>query len=290
MKVLVTGSRGQLGSKVAELLSHEAGCETVATDHQSLDVTREADIRAAVQAHRPDWIVNCTAYNDVEKAEDEPEKAFLLNDAAVGFLAGATAACGARLVHVSTDYVFSGDFGSLARRPYREDDAPAPLSVYGASKLAGERRLLSHEARSLILRTSWLYGGPGKNFLHSILRVGEEAKRAGRPVRVVSDQIGTPTDAWSLAAQIHRLLREDLSGLFHASAGGETSWFELTRQIYRLAGLEVAVEPIRMSDYPSKARRPPYSVLENRRLEQLGLAVLPPWREGLEQAWRRIAR
>lgn len=290
MKVLVTGSEGQLGRKLVDLLSAGARFDVTAADRVTLDITREADVRALVSAVRPDWILSCAAYTDVERAESEPEKAFLVNDTAVGYLADSAALCGARLFHVSTDYVFSGDFHGASRRPYHEDDVPAPLSRYGASKLAGETRLRNHPVRSAIFRTSWLYGGPGRNFLHTMLRVGEESRKAGRPVRVVDDQIGTPTDAWSLAEQICRLLGEDVEGLFHASAEGEASWFDFTREIYRLAGIHVATEPIRTADYPTKARRPPYSVLENRRLGTLGLDVLPPWREGLEKAWRRLRR
>ncbi len=289
MKILVAGKSGQFGSKLVELLCRESRFKVVATDRSALDVTRKSQVDAAIEASRPDWIVNATAYNDVERAESEPEKAQLVNDVAVGYLADAAQTVGARLLHLSTDYVFSGDFGSEPRRPYTEEDLPSPLSCYGASKRLGELRLAAHPAHSVVLRTSWLYGGPGKNFLHTILRVGEEARKEGRAVRVVHDQIGTPTDCWSLAAQVRAVLDTDLRGVFHASSHGEGSWYDFARAIFQRAALEVPVEPIRMRDYPTRARRPPYSVLENRRLGAMGLDVMPHWYEGLERAWGFIA-
>ncbi|MBI4600353.1 MAG: dTDP-4-dehydrorhamnose reductase [Planctomycetes bacterium] len=290
MKVLVTGTGGQLGSKLAGLLGRDPRFDVTGTDRRSLDVTDRTRVLEAARALRPAWIVNCTAYNDVERAEEEPDRAFLVNDAAVGHLADAAAACGARLLHVSTDYVFSGEpggeAGGVPRRPYHEGDAPGPLSAYGRSKLAGEERLRAHGVPWVVLRTSWLYGGPGRNFLHTMLRVADEARRGGRPVRVVSDQIGTPTDAWSLAAQARRVLLEGASGLFHASCEGAASWWDFAGAIFRLAGLGVGVEPIRLEAYPAKARRPRWSVLEKRRLTSLGIHVLPHWTQGLEAAWR----
>ena len=290
MRIVVLGSRGQLGSKVVEALSSRPGLAVTGTDRSRLDVTDSRALEDALRDLRPEWVVNCTAYTDVEKAEAEPEKAYLLNDAAVGHIADAALGCGARVLHVSTDYVFSGDFGGAPPRPYHEGDAPAPLCVYAASKLAGERRLAAHEVHSTVLRTSWLYGGPGKNFLHTMLRVGSEALRAGRPVRVVADQRGTPTDAWSLAAQIGHVIHAGAEGLFHAASVGEATWFDFTREIFSHAGLAVRLEPIGMADYPARARRPTYSVLENRKLNELRLCVMPPWKEGLARAWKHIER
>jgi len=289
MKVLVTGCRGQLGSKVVDLLGSDPSYTVEATDRARLDVTRPEHSLQAAADFRPDWIVNCTAYTDVDRAESQPEAAFRLNDLAVGFLADAALSAGARLLHVSTDYVFSGEPTRGAPRPYTEEDPPGPLSTYGASKLAGEERLRRHPVPSLVLRTSWLYGGPGRNFLHTMLRVGREALAAGRPVRVVCDQIGTPTDAWSLAAQVRAVLECDLCGIVHASAHGTASWYDFALEIFRLAELAVQVEPIGRDEYPSRARRPAYSALENRRLRAAGLDVMPEWRKGLEQAWKRLS-
>jgi dTDP-4-dehydrorhamnose reductase len=288
MKLLVAGSRGQLGSKVVELAQGRPGWDVTALDHTALDVTREADVHKAVRQAQPDWVINCTAYNDVEKAESDSDQVHLVNDVAVGYLADAALAGGARLVHVSTDYVFSGDFSGSPPRPYRETDPTAPLGAYGRSKLAGEERLTAHPVGSIVLRTSWVYGGPGKNFVETMIAAGEDAGKAGRSVRVVYDQESTPTDAWSLATQVLRLLSEDVSGIFHASSVGAVSRFDFVTAIYELTGTKVRVEPVRLEEFPSKARRPHYSVLENKRLDDLGINVMPPWKDGLRQAWRRI--
>ena len=290
MKLLVTGSGGQLGSRIVEALHAQAAHDVVALPRSSLDIANREAVLEAVGAARPDWIINCAAYTDVERAEGERAEAFRLNDEAVGVIADAAEKYHSRLLHASTDYVFSGDFGGESPRPYHEDDAPAPLSVYGASKLAGETRLRAHEVRSLIVRTSWLYGGPGKNFLSTMLRLGREAEASGKPVRVVGDQRGSPTDAPGLARQIIRLIEAGVEGLVHASAHGDATWHEFAAEIFVRAGLHPGLERIASAEYPTRARRPPYSVLENRNLRGLGLDILPDWKEGLEQALRGVER
>jgi dTDP-4-dehydrorhamnose reductase len=289
MKLLVTGSGGQLGTRIVEAVHARAAHDVVALPRESLDIASREAVLDAVAAARPDWIINCAAYTDVERAEGERAEAFRLNDEAVGALADAAERHRARLLQPSTDYVFSGDFAGAPPRPYHEDDAPAPLSVYGESKLAGEARLRAHGARSLIVRTSWLYGGPGKNFLSTMLRLGREAEASGKPVRVVGDQRGSPTDAPSLARQIIRLVEAGAEGIVHASAHGEATWHEFAAEIFVRAGLHPGLERITSAEYPARARRPPYSVLENRNLGRLGLDILPDWREGLERALRGVA-
>jgi dTDP-4-dehydrorhamnose reductase len=288
MKVLVTGGAGQLGRRIAEVLGDEPAFHVASLSRAALDVTERDAVREAVRAIGPAWVIHCAAFTDVERAEAAPEAAFRVNDEAVGNVADAALEMGARLMHFGTDYVFSGDFGGAPPRPYVEEDAPAPLNVYGASKLAGELRLRAHPVRSAVLRTSWLYGGPGKSFLHAILRRGKEAASRGEPLRVVDDQRGSPTDISSLARQVRRLLSEDASGLFHAACGGEATWFDLAVEILRKARLGVRPEPIASAEYPSRARRPPYSVLESRRLHRSGLLVMPDWREGLDRAWLEL--
>jgi dTDP-4-dehydrorhamnose reductase len=292
MKVLVTGSRGQLGGALIEALRTVPGIDLTGASRADLDITSARAVETYLRRLEPQWIVNCAAYTDVEKAEDEPEKAFQVNDAAVGFLADGALATGSRLLHLSTDYVFSGRFPGELPRPYRENDVPDPVNVYGASKLAGERRLRDHRARSLVVRTSWLYGGTGKNFLTTMLTRGRRAMAGGEPVRVVDDQRGTPTDCFSLAAQVRELVVHgppDLGGVVHAACRGVASWWDLTRAIYAAAGWQVPVERIATGDYPSRARRPPYSALENSRLGALGLATLPRWEEGVRAAVERHA-
>jgi dTDP-4-dehydrorhamnose reductase len=290
MKILVTGSGGQLGSRLVEALRGRSAHEVVALPRGALDVTRRDAVLEAAASARPDWIINCAAWTDVERAETERAEAFRLNDDAVGHLADAAERSRARLLHVSTDFVFSGSFGTEPPRPYQEGDAPAPLSVYGASKLAGEARLRSHAARSLVVRTAWLYGGPGRNFLSTMLRLGKEAESSGKPVRVVGDQRGSPTDAASLALQLVRLVEAGTEGLVHAAAHGDATWHDFAAEIFARAGLRPGLQRITTAEYPARARRPPYSVLENRRLRELGLDILPHWTEGLERMLRGGAR
>ncbi|MBI4584663.1 MAG: dTDP-4-dehydrorhamnose reductase [Planctomycetes bacterium] len=282
IRVLITGAGGQLGRALATRLS--ARWETIPLTRRDLDIENARQVEEAFTALRPHWVVNCAAWTHVDGAEKDPDGAFRANERAVGFLAEAAQKAGARLCHFSTDYVFDGQ----AARPYREDDPTGPLNVYGASKLAGERRLLSHPARSAILRTSWLYSEVGKNFFRAMLRLGRESGRAGRPLRVVDDQTGTPTDAHSLAIQVEEVLREDLRGLFHAACLGQTSWHGFAAAIFQLAGMEVQLEPIPSSAYPGPARRPKFSVLENQRLNQLGKNRMMGWQECLKEVLSRF--
>lgn len=286
MKILIVGSRGQLGSKLLEILGAAPENDVVGADLPELDIARREAVAEAVRGLRPETIVNCAAYTNVELAEEEPEKAYAVNAAAVRTLADEAARLDARLVHISTDYVFSGRF-SGPPRPYGEGDLPGPINVYGASKLAGEAVLELHPVRSLVLRTSWLYGGPGRNFLDVMIARGREAAAGGPPLRVVDDQVGSPTDAWSLALQVRRLLGEDARGLYHASCRGQTTWCGLARAILRGAGIGAAVTPVTSAEYPTRARRPPYSALSGRHLEGRGLSEMPDWEEGLRGALER---
>ncbi|MGQ9590012.1 MAG: dTDP-4-dehydrorhamnose reductase [Planctomycetota bacterium] len=287
MRALVTGSSGQLGTRLLEALGEDRRADARGVDLPQFDVTRERDVEDAIASFRPDWVLNCAAFTDVEGAELDPDAAYRVNATAVRSLARACARRGAKLLHVSTDYVFSGLFRSSAPRPYAESDEPGPLNVYGASKLAGEIWLAAEPCDSIVVRTSWLYGGPTRNFLDAILERARAALAGGPPLRVVDDQVGTPTDAWSLARQIRRLLAEDVRGLVHAACAGATSWYGFAREILRAARLEVPIEAIPTSAYPARARRPSYSVLANRRLEELGLCVLPTWEAALGEALRR---
>lgn len=291
MRVVVIGGHGQLGAAVVVRLGADRRFETVVSGHQDLDIRERADVEALMQRERPRWVINCAAYTNVDEAEVEPELAYEVNDRAVGILGRAASDVGARLVHISTDYVFSGDFGGEEPRRYTEEDVTGPVNVYGASKRAGEIRLLDIQPSALILRTSWLYGGRERNFLRTMVRLGEERRSGGEPLRVVDDQRGTPTDCWSLARQILRLLETDggdLVGIVHAACEGETTWCGFAREIFAQLAWDVRVEPITTADYPLRARRPAYSVLDNARLRRGGLLELPPWRDGLAEALRRL--
>lgn len=278
MRVLVTGARGQLGSEVVRVLQ-TAGLEVLAPGRDRLDFLQLATIDATVAALRPDWIVNCAACTAVDRAESEADNAFAVNRDAAGRLAAAAAGAGARLLHVSTDFVFNG----RQQRPYREDDTPEPLSVYGRSKLAGEQAVAAALPDALILRTAWVYGVHGHNFVKTMLRLA----MAGKPLRVVADQTGSPTWAADIADAILRLIRADARGLFHYAGAGQTSWHGFAQAILGEAAvlgyplLTRTVEPIPTSAYPTAAVRPAWSVLDTGKIEALLSITIPAWRDSL---------
>jgi dTDP-4-dehydrorhamnose reductase len=241
-----------------------------------------ARIGEAVRAANPDVIVNAAAYTAVDKAESEGDLAFAVNAVAPGILAEEARRSGTLLVHYSTDYVFDGSKPT----PYVEDDAPNPLNVYGASKLAGERAIAASGCRHLILRTSWVYGPRGSNFLLTILRVARE-----RPeLRVVDDQIGAPTSSRAIAHATAQVLRPGAHGTYHLSAAGQVSWCGFARAILARAGVATPVVPIRSEDYPTAAKRPRNSLLENSRLRADFGVALAPWEAGLEEVMAEHAR
>jgi dTDP-4-dehydrorhamnose reductase len=249
-------------------------------DRSALDLTDAAAIRARVRESRPDAIVNAAAYTAVDRAETEPDLAFATNGVAPGVLAEEAKRLGALLVHYSTDYVFDG----TKVEPYIEDDTPNPLSVYGRSKLEGERAIQASGCRHLILRTSWVYSDRGHNFLLTMLRLGAE-----RPeLRVVDDQRGAPTWARDIAAATVKLLASPPGGLFHLTASGETTWHGFACEVMRQAVLTPVVHRIRSDEYKTAARRPANSVLDNGRLRAAAGIVTPPWEESLARCLAEI--
>jgi dTDP-4-dehydrorhamnose reductase len=286
-RVLITGGGGQLARALGALLETDrAAGPVLAPSRSELDIADRGRVREAVASFRPDWLVNCAAYNAVDQAETDREAAFRTNDEAVGVLADACAERGVRLIHVSTDYVFDGETHGV----YVEDDPPRPLSVYGESKLGGEKRLLAHPVRSALLRTAWLYGESGKNFLVRIVELGKKAAASGEPLTVVADQVGCPTDVHSLAFQIEEVIRHDLRGLMHAAALGSASWYDFADAIFSGLGLRPRLVPIRAEELGRPARRPLRTVLENRNLQALGLNRMLPWRTGLEGVLERLKK
>jgi dTDP-4-dehydrorhamnose reductase len=267
VRFLITGAGGQLGRSLQAVL---AGRDVIALSHAQLDVTRAHDVEAALAAHRPDVVFNASAYNAVDQAECEREAAFLLNEAGPRNLARACKRHAATLLHVSTDYVFDGRTG----RPYDETAPPNPLSVYGASKLAGEQAVREENPRHYVVRTAWLYHERGRNFPLGML----ERARQG-PLRVVDDQRGSPTYAPHLAAALLRLLDSEAFGLWHLAGSGDASWYELAVALMRRCGLDVEVTPVTTAAFPRPAQRPAYSVLASTRQPRI---VLPPWPEGLD--------
>jgi len=275
---LVTGAAGQVGSRVVERLG---GADVVATTRSELDVTDALAVRRAVDTHRPDVVVNAAAYTAVDAAEDDELAAAAVNHLAAENLARALAAAGqGRLVHVSTDYVFDGD----ATEPYDVDAPTGPTGAYGRTKLAGERAVLSAlPGRAYVVRTAWVYGGPGPNFVDTMLRLEKERET----VDVVSDQVGSPTYAGDLAAALIELgsRTEVPAGVLHYANAGQASWFELAREVFRLAGADPSrVRPTDTASFPRPAPRPAWSVLSTRAWVAAGLTPPRPWQEALAEA------
>lgn len=273
MKALITGAHGQLGRALAA--SAPAGCEIVSHDVDTLDITDADAVQRAVAEVRPDLILNAAAHTAVDRAESEEALALAINATAAGHLAAAATAAGARLVHVSTDFVFDGRSGV----PYRTGDATNPLSAYGRTKLAGEAAV----GDALIVRTAWVYAPTGGNFVRTMLRL-----MAGRDeVRVVADQIGTPTWAPGLAAALWTLAGQGATGLWHYTDAGVASWYDFAVAIQEeavargLLARVVPVVPIPTSDFPTPAVRPSYSVLEKGATWAALGGPAPHWRENL---------
>ncbi len=277
MKILLTGSGGQLAQALLPCL-HSQGYEVHGVDHAQCDITVPDLIETVFSAVKPAAVINCAAYNQVDRAEAEPAAAFAVNACGPLYLARACKAHGATLLHISTNYVFDG----ASNQPYRETDCPRPLSVYAASKLSGENLAQSHWERCYIVRTTGLYGLAGRttrqgNFVETMLRLAA----AGNDIRVVNDQWLTPTAAADLAPALVRLLASNRFGIYHLTNSGSTTWFDFARAIFDQAGLSPRLLPVSSQEYRVAARRPAYSVLANAAWNALGFPALPPWQNAL---------
>ncbi|MFF5492355.1 dTDP-4-dehydrorhamnose reductase [Streptomyces aquilus] len=283
---LVTGAGGMLGQDVLARLA-EAGEQAVALDRAALDLTDADAVRGALEAHRPAVVVNCAAWTAVDDAESHEEEALRINGDGPAHLAAACAATGAVLLHVSTDYVFAGD----ATTPYAEDAPTAPRSAYGRTKLAGERAVLGIE-RGYVVRTAWLYGTGGPNFVRTMIKL-EGLKDT---LDVVDDQRGQPTWSADLAGLLYELGRGALAGtasagVYHGTSSGETTWYGLTREIFRLLGTDPdRVRPTTSEAFVRPAPRPAYSVLGHDRFAAAGIPPLRDWRAALTEAFPEIHR
>jgi dTDP-4-dehydrorhamnose reductase len=274
MKVLVLGAGGQLGAELVRACT-DAGDEVIGATRADIDIADGARLRDVVRAQRPDVVFNAAAYTAVDRAQSETDRAELINGRAVGRLSQVCRDLVVRLVHFSTDYVFDG----TAREPIPEDAPTAPVSAYGLSKLHGEEALLGSGADAYLVRTSWVYGALGPNFVSTVLRVTREKGE----ISVVDDQRGAPTWARDLAVASRRLLEVGSPGVYHLTNSGECSWCELAQAVVELAGIDAEVHPIATADYPTPAKRPAYSVLANRHWAELGQPPLRPWREALTE-------
>jgi len=281
-KVLITGAMGQLGQALNDLLKYNKEYNLYLTDSnesengliKKLDISDDAAVEYEIQSIKPDIIINCAAMTAVDLCETERELAYKINSLGPKHLAVAAEKIGATLVHISTDYIYDGQ----ARFPYTEESEANPVNVYGQTKLAGDRYVLQHCTKSFVLNSSWLYGD-GKNFVKTMLKMANEGKK----IRVVSDQVGTPTSALELARVILFLMEKDNYGRYHATCEGSTSWYGFAVKIFELAGMDVKVEPITSDEYPTPAKRPAYSVLENKRLKEQYGYFMKDWTEALKE-------
>jgi dTDP-4-dehydrorhamnose reductase len=273
MRLLITGAAGMLGRDVAAAAGR-SGHEVVALARAQLDIADPAAVDKAIADARPDAVVNCAAWTDVDGAEEHEDQATRVNGDGPGHLAEAAP----YLVHVSSDYVFDGQ----GTEPYREDDPTAPISAYGRSKLAGERAVQARSAGHAIVRSSWLFGAGGRNFVDTMLRLG--AERDG--LRVVDDQVGCPTFTGHLAEALVQIAENHTPGILHVAGGGACSWFELARAALQEQSVTTRIEPCTTAEFPRPAPRPAYSVLGSTRPDA---PTLPPWRDGLRAYLRERA-
>ncbi len=280
LRILIAGADGQVGSELRKAAPTHVSL--LALNRANLDIRDRSSVDSAIEGFRPHWIVNAAAYTDVDRAEAERDTAFAINRDGVSNLALAAAGVGARMIHLSTDYVFDG----RKSRPYRTDDPPAPINVYGESKLAGEQAAQEALGDNVcILRTSWVYSAQGRNFLMTMLKLMSSRSE----VRVIEDQVGTPTSAASLSSAIYAAIEASLSGVYHWTDSGVASWYDFAIAIRDLAGIRsesirgCRVMPIRSDEYPTAARRPSCSVLDKSLIRGALRISSEHWRKNLEK-------
>lgn len=275
--ILVTGANGQLGNEMRLLAEKYQGYNYCFTDIAELDICDEQAVDAFVAEHRVDIIVNCAAYTAVDKAEDNVALCERLNRFAPGYLAKAIQKRGGQLIQVSTDYVFDG----TAHVPYRETHPTSPNSVYGSTKLAGEQEAMKYCPETMVVRTAWLYSSFGNNFVKTMLRLGHERDSLG----VVFDQVGTPTYARDLAEALFAAIRQGIvPGIYHFSNEGVCSWYDFTQMIHRIVGItDCKLKPLHSEEYPAKANRPHYSVLDKTKIKETYGLEIPYWVDSLKE-------
>jgi dTDP-4-dehydrorhamnose reductase len=283
-KILVTGANGQLGMELRQLAPAYPQFDFVFMGRDQLPIDHPEKVRRTLAAEKPAFCINCAAYTAVDRAESEKEKAFLINGQAVGELAAACRGISARLIQLSTDYVFDG----FSDAPLREDDPTDPINVYGSSKRMGEELALRNNPETIILRTSWLYGSSGNNFVKTMIRLMKERES----IRVVDDQIGSPTYAGDLARVILKIISSGkfLPGIYHYSNEGRVSWFEFAEAIKAMTHSHCQVHPIPSSQYPTPAQRPLFSLLDKSKIRDRYGIEIPGWKSSLEVCIRELMK
>ncbi|MGB1316127.1 MAG: dTDP-4-dehydrorhamnose reductase [Chitinophagales bacterium] len=280
--ILVTGANGQLGNELKYLKNSFTDFKFIFTDKQALDITNNEAILSFFKINEIDFCINTAAYTAVDNAEDDQENAMLLNATAVKYLAEVCKEFNAKLIHVSTDFVFDGK-GNI---PLKEENKPNPLSVYGATKLKGEEFALEKDA--LVIRTSWLYSTFGNNFVKTMLRLGTERDE----LNIIADQFGTPTYARDLAKAILDIISnnkvENIKGLYHFSNKGEASWFDFTKEIFSISNINCKANPIPTTEYPTPAERPKYSVMDKSKIVDDFGVVLKDWKVSLKECIEKL--
>ncbi len=273
MKVMITGAKGQLGSDCVRTFGKTN--QIVAVDLEELDITRSAEVSAFVEETKPDLIINCAGHTGVDACETEKESAWAANVSGPLNLAESVNRWGGHLIHISTDYVFDGLKPNS--ESYVEEDEPNPLSYYGKTKLEGENAVRKTTERHIILRTAWLYGAGGHNFLKTMLKLARA--NPGRELKVVDDQFGSPTWSYRLALQIEKLVEKSARGIYHATAEDVCTWYELADYFLNKMDVPHRLVPCTSDEFPTAAVRPKNSILENRRLKEAGINIMAPWQD-----------
>ena len=287
MNILVTGSNGQLGSEIKNLVANYVSFSFFFMDLPALDICNRTQLDIFIKENNINTVINCAAYTAVDKAEEYAENAERVNSLGVSNLVNALEKVNGKLIHISTDYVFDGDHFL----PYKETDPVSPIGVYGETKRAGELSVINSDTDSIVIRTSWLYSSYGNNFVKKMLRLGYEKEN----LRVIFDQVGTPTYARDLAKTCLKILSENSSvniskngNLYHYSNEGVTSWYDFAISIMELGGLNCKVKPIQTKDYPTLAKRPQYSVLNKSKIKTDFKIEIPYWRDSLKDCIKKI--
>ena len=268
MKVLVTGANGQLGYDVIKRLDSE-DIEYLGTDRESLDITNEEQVKRVISDYNPDAVIHCAAYTAVDKAEDEKELCYSINVLGTKYVAEACKEINAKMVYISTDYVFDGE----GDKPFEVTDKPNPINYYGQTKYEGEVEVQKILDKYFVVRISWVFGRNGNNFVKTMLRLGKERDE----ISVVADQIGSPTYTADLAKLLVEMVKTDKYGVYHATNEGYCSWYEFACEIFKQAGIDVRVNPIKTEEYPTRAKRPKNSRLSKETLLNNGFKRFAPW-------------